>query len=126
VNLGYADCPRFCFLKRHRKFWCGEMCIWVVSTETKTPGYPCPTPKFTKRFFSPEKFPPTHAALGFANIRPNEYAGRSCRNPMLVRIDGNKNELVAIPKTTKTFIQRPNPHASNHFNCYELASVMLV
>ena len=101
------------FLKRHREFRCGEMCIWVVRVRTKTPGYPCPRGKITKRIFSPEKFPPTHAALGFVNIRPKPVVGsglrakpvvgRSCRDSMLMWVDGNKNELVAILKTIKTF-----------------------
>ena len=114
VNLRYRNCDVGLFLKRHRKLLCGEMCIWVVRVRTKTPGYPCPRQKFTKRIFSHEKFPPTHTALGFANIRPKPVAGsglrakpvagRSCRDSMLVRVDGSKNELVAIQINIKTFL----------------------
>jgi len=136
VNLGYVDCSGAGFLKRHRNFRCGEMCIWVVSVQTKTPGYPCPRQKFTKRIFSPENFPPTHTALGFVNIRSNADAGsplrsnagltRSCHNPMLMRINGNKNELVAMPKTTKTFNQPLIPLIPINTNCPNVINVMLV
>ena len=102
------------FLKTPCKFWCGEMCIWVVRHETKTPGYPSPERKFWKKNFS-EKFQgATRTALGFIRSRLNARAGsthglnagagRSCADSMLVRIDGNKNEVVAIQKTIKTFL----------------------
>jgi hypothetical protein len=135
MNLTVTGIPVSAFLKRHRIFWCGEMCIWVVSVQTKTPGYPCPRQKFTKRIFSPEKFPPTHTALGFVNIRSNADAGslsrsnagviRSCRNSMLMRVDGNKNKLVAMPKTTKTFNQPLIPLSSMLTNYPNVINVML-
>ena len=89
------------------------MCIWVVWHETKTPDYPSPERKFWKKNFS-EKFQgATRTALGFIRSRSNARAGSahglnagagcSSADSMLVRIDGNKNELVAIQKTIKTF-----------------------
>ena len=89
------------------------MCIWVVASETKTPGYPSPERKFWKKIFLGKFQGAIRTALGLVNIRPNaradsglrpnEINGRSCADPMLVRIEGSKNELVAMPKTIKTF-----------------------
>ena len=91
------------------------MCIWVVASEKKTPGYPLPERKFWKKNFSGKFQGATRTALGFIRSRPNARAGsahepkpavaRSCRNPILMRIEGNKSELVAMPKTIKIFLR---------------------